>query len=50
MLIKAREIADFDELVKAGVKVVAGKSPLSLLDNVDLMVKNPGINYDVPLV
>ncbi|CAJ1187758.1 UDP-N-acetylmuramoylalanine--D-glutamate ligase [Fructilactobacillus sanfranciscensis] len=44
------EIADFDELVKAGVKVVAGKSPLSLLDNVDLMVKNPGINYDVPLV
>lgn len=46
----ASEIADFDELVKAGVKVVAGKSPLSLLDNVDLMVKNPGINYDVPLV
>ncbi len=46
----ASEITDFDELVKAGVKVVAGKSPLSLLDNVDLMVKNPGINYDVPLV
>lgn len=46
----ASEIADFDELVKASVKVVAGKSPLSLLDNVDLMVKNPGINYDVPLV
>ncbi|AEN99412.1 UDP-N-acetylmuramoyl-L-alanine--D-glutamate ligase [Lactobacillus sanfranciscensis] len=46
----ASEIADFDELVKAGVKVVAGKSPLSLLDNVDLMIKNPGINYDVPLV
>ncbi|NDR69335.1 UDP-N-acetylmuramoyl-L-alanine--D-glutamate ligase [Fructilactobacillus sanfranciscensis] len=46
----ASEIADFDELVKDGVKVVAGKSPLSLLDNVDLMVKNPGINYDVPLV
>ena len=46
----ASEIADFDELVKAGVKVVAGESPLSLLDNVDLMVKNPGINYDVPLV
>lgn len=46
----ASEISDYDELVKAGVKVVAGKSPLSLLDDVDLMVKNPGINYDVPLV
>ncbi|WP_429971259.1 UDP-N-acetylmuramoyl-L-alanine--D-glutamate ligase [Fructilactobacillus sp. Tb1] len=46
----AADIADYDELVKSGVKVVAGDSPLSLLDNTDLMVKNPGINYDVPLV
>lgn len=46
----AAEIADYDELVKDGVKVVAGESPVSLLDHVDLMVKNPGINYDVPLV
>lgn len=46
----AAEIADYDELVKAGVKVVAGESPVSLLDGVDLMVKNPGINYEVPLV
>lgn len=44
------EITNYDELVKAGVNVVAGESPLSLLDDVDLMVKNPGINYDVPLV
>ncbi|WP_395319066.1 UDP-N-acetylmuramoyl-L-alanine--D-glutamate ligase [Fructilactobacillus frigidiflavus] len=46
----ATEINDYDELVNDGIKVVAGKSPLSLLDNVDLMVKNPGINYDNPLV
>lgn len=46
----ATEINDYAELVNDGIKVVAGKSPLSLLDNVDLMVKNPGINYDNPLV
>lgn len=47
---KASEIDDYNELINEGIKVIAGGSPLSLLDNADLMVKNPGIAYDVPLV
>ncbi|WP_100404565.1 UDP-N-acetylmuramoyl-L-alanine--D-glutamate ligase [Bacillus solitudinis] len=39
------------ELEKLGVKVVCGSHPLSLLDeNFELMVKNPGIPYDNPIV
>ncbi|USS90892.1 UDP-N-acetylmuramoyl-L-alanine--D-glutamate ligase [Fructilactobacillus carniphilus] len=46
----AAEIADYDRLVKAGINVVAGSSPESLVETADLMVKNPGIPYSVPLV
>ncbi|USS87253.1 UDP-N-acetylmuramoyl-L-alanine--D-glutamate ligase [Fructilactobacillus hinvesii] len=46
----ATEIADYQRLENAGVKVVAGDSPVSLVDSADLMVKNPGIPYTVPLV
>ncbi|USS85526.1 UDP-N-acetylmuramoyl-L-alanine--D-glutamate ligase [Fructilactobacillus myrtifloralis] len=46
----AAEIADYQQLVAAGVQVVAGESPVSLVENADVMVKNPGIPYSVPLV
>jgi len=39
-----------NELVAAGIKVVTGSHPLDLLDDCDLMVKNPGIPYENPLV
>lgn len=39
-----------NELVAAGIKVVTGSHPLDLLDDCDLMVKNPGIPYTNPLV
>ncbi|WP_413627070.1 UDP-N-acetylmuramoyl-L-alanine--D-glutamate ligase [Fructilactobacillus vespulae] len=47
---KLEEITDHQELSDLGVNIVAGQSPLSLLDGTDLMVKNPGIPYDVALV
>ncbi|RPF56080.1 UDP-N-acetylmuramoyl-L-alanine--D-glutamate ligase [Aquisalibacillus elongatus] len=37
----------FDSL---GVEVVTGHHPFSILDNVDLIVKNPGIPYDHKLI
>lgn len=39
-----------DELTEMGIQVVTGSHPLELLDNCNLMVKNPGIPYDNPLV
>lgn len=39
-----------NELTGLGIAVVTGSHPLELLDNCDLMVKNPGIPYDNPLV
>ena len=33
-----------------GVPVVTGEHPISLLDDVDLVVKNPGIPYNNPIV
>ena len=38
------------ELRGRGAEVVLGSHPLSVLDGVDVMVKNPGIPYDQPLV
>lgn len=39
------------ELEQLGIKVITGSHPLSLLDEqFDLVVKNPGIFYDNPLV
>lgn len=46
----ADQIKAYNDLQNDGVKVVAGKSPVSLLDGMDLMVKNPGIPYDNELV
>ncbi|KRM91645.1 UDP-N-acetylmuramoyl-L-alanine--D-glutamate ligase [Fructilactobacillus florum] len=46
----ANEIPEVVALQQLGVKIVAGSSPVSLVANLDLMVKNPGIPYDVPLV
>lgn len=39
-----------NELVKNGVKVISGSHPLSLLDNLDLIIKNPGIPYDLEFI
>lgn len=38
------------ELENAGIKVVVGSHPLSLLDDAELIVKNPGITYTNPLI
>lgn len=38
-------------LLEEGIKVICGSHPLELLDeNFELMVKNPGIRYDNPMV
>lgn len=38
-------------LLEEGIKVICGHHPLELLDeNFELMVKNPGIRYDNPMV
>lgn len=38
-------------LLEEGIKVICGSHPLELLDeNFELMVKNPGIQYDNPMV
>ncbi|GAA5415013.1 UDP-N-acetylmuramoylalanine--D-glutamate ligase [Paraliobacillus ryukyuensis] len=38
------------KLQRLGVEVVTGGHPLSLLDNVDVIIKNPGINYENTLI
>ena len=35
------------ELKKLGVKIVDGGHPLELLESIDLIVKNPGIKYEI---
>ena len=35
------------ELKNLGVEIVDGGHPLELLDNIDLIVKNPGIKYEI---
>ena len=35
------------ELRELGVKVIGGGHPLELLENIDLIVKNPGIKYQI---
>ncbi|KRN86192.1 UDP-N-acetylmuramoyl-L-alanine--D-glutamate ligase [Ligilactobacillus acidipiscis] len=39
-----------NKLTQQGIKVVTGSHPLELLENCQLMVKNPGIPYSNPLV
>ena len=35
-----------NEFTKLGAEVIVGSHPLSVLDGVDIIVKNPGISYD----
>lgn len=44
------EDRDVQYLKERGVKVVVGSHPLDLLDDVDLVIKNPGIPYENPLL
>ncbi|WP_156290426.1 UDP-N-acetylmuramoyl-L-alanine--D-glutamate ligase [Oceanobacillus salinisoli] len=38
------------DLRKMGAEVVVGSHPLSVLDDIKLVVKNPGISYDNPII
>lgn len=38
------------ELRELGVKVIDGGHPLELLENIDLIVKNPGIKYEIDIL
>lgn len=44
------DLKQVEELEKLGVKVVIGSHPLSLLDNTDIVVKNPVVPYNNPIV
>ncbi|QDP40090.1 UDP-N-acetylmuramoyl-L-alanine--D-glutamate ligase [Radiobacillus deserti] len=41
---------DVRELEQLGIEVVTGGHPLEVLDDIDLIVKNPGIPYHNPIV
>ncbi len=47
---RAEELEYADTLKAKGAHVTLGEHPFSLLDHVDLVVKNPGIRYDVPIL
>jgi len=47
---RERVAADAQLLESLGVRVVLGEHPLALLDDCDVLVKNPGISYAQPLV
>ncbi|MGY0692296.1 UDP-N-acetylmuramoyl-L-alanine--D-glutamate ligase [Virgibacillus sp. FSP13] len=38
------------ELIKTGAEVIVGSHPLSALEGIEIVVKNPGIPYDNPIV
>lgn len=38
------------KLMKMGAEVIVGSHPLSVLDNIDVVIKNPGIPYENPVV
>ncbi|GGF11755.1 UDP-N-acetylmuramoylalanine--D-glutamate ligase [Halobacillus andaensis] len=42
--------ADITELKDKGAYVVTGSHPLHLLDDIELVVKNPGIPYENPMI
>ncbi|MFD2208737.1 UDP-N-acetylmuramoyl-L-alanine--D-glutamate ligase [Virgibacillus halophilus] len=44
------EDENIKELARRGVKTVVGSHPLSVLEGVELVVKNPGIKYDNPVL
>ena len=37
------DLTQVNELKNEGIEVITGSHPLELLENIDLMVKNPGI-------
>ncbi|QKY68960.1 UDP-N-acetylmuramoyl-L-alanine--D-glutamate ligase [Lentibacillus sp. CBA3610] len=39
-----------DELKSMGAEVITGSHPISVLDGVEIIIKNPGIPYDTPLL
>lgn len=39
-----------EELVTLGAEVVLGSHPLSVLEGIEIIVKNPGISYDNPVL
>ncbi len=42
--------AHVQELQNLGMEIILGEHPLSLLDGIDVIIKNPGIPYENPLV
>ena len=44
------DLTQVNELKNEGIEVITGSHPLELLENIDLMVKNPGIPYTNVLV
>ena len=38
------------DLQNMGIEVIGGEHPLSLLDNDPIVIKNPGISYNVPII
>lgn len=41
---------DVQHLLEIGAEVIVGSHPLSVLEGIDLIVKNPGIPYDNPVL
>ncbi|SFD82507.1 UDP-N-acetylmuramoylalanine--D-glutamate ligase [Lentibacillus persicus] len=41
---------DARELMVLGAEVITGSHPLSVLDDIEIIVKNPGIPYEMPLL
>lgn len=44
------ETDDIKRLIRLGAEMIIGSHPLSVLDGIDLIVKNPGIPYDNPVL
>src|SRR5690625_298281 len=44
--ITLQESKDIDELQEMGEDIITGAHPLSVLDDIDLLIKNPGIPYE----
>lgn len=38
------------ELESLGVKVISGSHPINLLENIDMIIKNPGIPYNIEIL
>jgi len=44
--ITSQESKDIDELKEMGADIITGAHPLSVLDDINLVIKNPGIPYE----